>query len=148
VEKLTALVQEAIGFNKERGDSVKLINAPFKVDAMPKPADVPIWQQDWVMDLLRTAATPAALVLVALMILFGLVKPALKAATEVVSPVAAPGNNVNVVADEAVALPGATTPMLEAPRNDERLAGARAIAKENPAAVANIVRGWVKGEAA
>ena len=149
VEKLTALVQEAIGFNKERGDSVKLINAPFKVDAMPKPADVPIWQQDWVMDLLRTAATPAALVLVALMILFGLVKPALKAATEVVAPAgAAAGGNVNVVADEAVALPGATPPMLEAPRNDERLAGARAIAKENPAAVANIVRGWVKGETA
>jgi flagellar M-ring protein FliF len=37
--------------------------------------------------------------------------------------------------------------MLEAPRNDQRLAGARAIAKENPAAVASIVRGWVKGEA-
>ena len=32
IEKLTALVRESIGFNKERGDSVKVINAPFKVE--------------------------------------------------------------------------------------------------------------------
>ena len=32
-EKLTALVRESIGFNKERGDSVKLINAPFRTEA-------------------------------------------------------------------------------------------------------------------
>src|SRR5262245_23658723 len=31
VEKLTALVRESIGFNKDRGDSVKLINAPFRM---------------------------------------------------------------------------------------------------------------------
>ena len=33
VEKLTALVRESIGFKQDRGDSVKVINAPFKVDA-------------------------------------------------------------------------------------------------------------------
>ena len=147
VEKLTALVQEAIGFSKERGDSVKLINVPFKVDAMPKAADQPLWKQDEFIDLVRSAATPAALALVALAIVFGLVRPALKAAAA--APSAGKGGALNVVADGPVPLPGAaTTPMLEAPRNDERLAGARAIAKENPAAVANIVRGWVKGEAA
>lgn len=146
VEKLTALVQEAIGFSKERGDSVKLINAPFKQDAIPKPADLPIWQQDWLLDLLRTGATPAALVLVAMMFVFGFVRPALKAA-QPAPATAARGNNLNVVADEPVALPGGTPPMLEAPRTDERLVTARQIAKDNPAAVANIVRGWVKGEA-
>ncbi len=146
VEKLTALVQEAIGFSKERGDSVKLINAPFKQDAIPKPADLPIWQQDWLLDLLRTGATPAALVLVAMLFVFGFVRPALKAA-QPAPATAARGNNLNLVADEPVALPGGTTPMLEAPRTDERLVTARQIAKDNPAAVANIVRGWVKGEA-
>ena len=84
---------------------------------------------------------------IGVLVVFGLVRPALKAAT-VASP-AGKGGALNVVADGPVPLPGAaTTPMLEAPRNDERLAGVRAIAKENPAAVANIVRGWVKGEAA
>ncbi|HVK31386.1 MAG TPA: flagellar basal-body MS-ring/collar protein FliF [Burkholderiaceae bacterium] len=147
VEKLTALVQEAIGFSKDRGDSVKLINAPFKQDAIPKPADLPIWQQDWLLDLLRTGATPAALVLVAMMFVFGLVRPALKA-TLPAAGLAARGSNLNLVADEPVALPGGAAPMLEPPRTDERLVSARQIAKDNPAAVANIVRGWVKGDTA
>jgi flagellar M-ring protein FliF len=38
--------------------------------------------------------------------------------------------------------------MLEAPRNNERLVSARAVAKQNPAAVASIVRGWVNGSEA
>src|SRR4030095_8950839 len=32
IEKLTALVKESSGFKQERGDSVKVINAPFKID--------------------------------------------------------------------------------------------------------------------
>jgi flagellar M-ring protein FliF len=146
IEKLTALVHEAIGYSKERGDSVKLINAPFKVDAIPKAAELPFWKQDDFLDLLRGAATPAALALVALIVAFGVVRPALKAALPAPGAAARSGQ-LNVVADEAVALPGAEPPMLEAPRNNERLATARAVAKENPAAVANIVRDWVKGAA-
>jgi flagellar M-ring protein FliF len=143
VEKLTALVQEAIGFSKDRGDSVKLINAPFKADAIPKPESVPIWKQDWVIDLVRSGATPAALVLVALIILFGFVRPALRSTVPLATDKAA-GGQLDVVADDAVALPGA--PQLEAPRSDERLMAARQAAKNNPVAVASIVRGWVNGE--
>jgi flagellar M-ring protein FliF len=144
VEKLTSLVQEAIGFSKERGDSVKLINTPFKADAIPKAQDLPLWKQDWLIDLVRSGATPAALVLVSLIILFGFIKPALKAAAPATTP--AQGGKLNLVADNEVALPNATPPMLEAPRVQEHLATARNAAKENPAAVANIVRGWVKAE--
>jgi flagellar M-ring protein FliF len=144
VEKLTALVHEAIGYSKERGDSVKLINAPFKIDAIPKSAELPFWKQDGFLDLLRGAATPAALALVALIVAFGVVRPALKAALPAPSA-ASRGGQLNVVADDAVALPGGGPPMLEAPRNNERLVTARAVAKDNPAAVANIVRDWVKG---
>ena len=104
VEKLTSLVQEAIGFSKDRGDSVKLINAPFKADAIPKAQDLPVWKQDWLIDLVRSGATPAALVLVALIILFGFVKPALKAAAPAAAA-PAQGGKLNVVADDAVALP-------------------------------------------
>jgi flagellar M-ring protein FliF len=143
VEKLTALVQEAIGFSKDRGDSVKLINAPFKADAIPKPEAVPVWQQDWVIDLVRSGATPAALVLVALIILFGFVRPALRSTAPPATDKPA-GGQLDVVADDAVALPGA--PQLEAPRSDERLLAARQAAKNNPVAVASIVRGWVNGE--
>jgi flagellar M-ring protein FliF len=147
IEKLTALVQEAIGFSKERGDSVKLINTPFKMDALPKAAELPLWKQDWLIDLVRSAATPAALVLVALVIVLGFVRPALRT---VLAPPAAPAAHakVDLRADDALALPGAgSAPMLEAPPPSVHLANARAVAKDNPAAVANIVRGWVNGQA-
>jgi flagellar M-ring protein FliF len=38
--------------------------------------------------------------------------------------------------------------MLEAPRDTAKLDAARALAKENPAAVALIVRDWVNGQPA
>jgi flagellar M-ring protein FliF len=147
VEKLTALVQEAIGFSKERGDSVKLINAPFKADAIPKPEAVPVWQQDRVIDLVRSGATPTALVLIALVILFGFVRPALRGMASHAAAKPA-GGQLDVVADDAVSLPGGNPPQLAAPRNDERLIAARNAAKQNPAAVASIVRTWVNGEGA
>ena len=53
LDKLTALVQEAVGFSKERNDSVKVINAPFVVDATPKADEPPVWKQPWLLDLLR-----------------------------------------------------------------------------------------------
>ena len=143
LEKLTALVQESIGYSKERGDTVKLINAPFRVEPVVKVDALPLWQQEWFADLLRNGATPAALALVALLIVFTLVRPALKAALNNSTRAA----SVHVVADEALPLPMPNRAALAAPRSTERLDSARSVAKQNPAAVANIVREWVKGDA-
>jgi flagellar M-ring protein FliF len=143
LEKLTALVKETMGFNEARGDSVKLINAPFKVQTPPAETPPPLWQQPEVQDLVRTLAVPGALALLALIVVFGAVRPALKAA----QPAAAP--RLNAVVDDVQALPtpAAGLPQLEAPEADNRLLLARSLAKDNPAAVANIVRTWVAKEA-
>jgi flagellar M-ring protein FliF len=146
IEKLTALVQQGIGFNKDRGDSVRVVNAPFRTEVAPSADEGPIWQQPWLQDLLRSGATPAALVLVALIAMFGFVRPALKAATA--PPPEPVGGRVDEVVDDGAALPAPDgLPQLEAPRTSDKLEAARKLAKENPAAVANIVRGWVNGEA-
>lgn len=147
LQKLETLVREIVGYNEKRGDSVKVINAPFKVE--PVAVDnTPLWKQPQVLDLLRAAAVPAALAVVALAIVFGLIRPALKTAKVEVDP---KGNNLDaVVADDEllpIIEPG-KLPQLEAPRVSAHLNGARAFAKDNPAAVANIVRGWVNGEIA
>ena len=146
IEKLTALVQESIGFNKDRGDSVRVINAPFRVQAVPEPEATPVWQEPWLVDLLRSAAVPAALALVALIVVFGLVRPALKA----IAPPPAPKRGAQldaVVADEPGG-GGALLPALEAPKNEDKLERARARARDNPVAVAGLVRGGVSGETA
>jgi flagellar M-ring protein FliF len=141
VDKLTSLVQESIGFSKERGDSVKVINAPFKVDPALKPEDLPLWKQPWLLDMVRAGAVPGSLALVALFVVFGLIRPALRSTL----PPPTKGTQLDALVADEEKMPG--LPALEAPRISNQLEGARMLAKDNPAAVANIVRGWVKGEA-
>lgn len=146
LEKLTALVQEGIGFNKERGDSVRVINTPFHIEQAPKAEELPLWQQTWVQDLLRAGAAPAALTLVALLMIFSLVRPALKAA--LAAPPAPLGGQLDAVVADSEALPGAhEVHALAAPTQPPALDRARQLAKDNPAAVAGIMRSWVNGEA-
>jgi len=155
IEKLNVLVRESIGFKQERGDSVKVINAPFRIEKI-EPDTTPIWKQPQTLDMLRAAAVPASLVLVAMVIVFGLIRPALKAALpQPLPPVDARGNTLDAMVDDDESLPklgheagAGKAPMLEAPRISPTLIAARAYAKDNPAAVASIVRDWVSGEAA
>lgn len=144
LEQLTALVQQGIGFNAERGDVVKVVNAPFRSDAPPPAESTPLWQEPWLLDLLKTAAAPLALAVVALVIISKLIRPAFTAMTAP-PPVPEKGSQLDeVVAEETPPM----KPILLAPTQSERVEQARALAKANPAAVANIVRGWVNGEVA
>jgi len=149
LDKLTALVQESIGFSKERGDSVRVINAPFKVESVTV-VDVPLWKQPEIIDMLRAAAVPAGLSLVALLVFFGMIRPAFTAALAPLVP--APGSNVDASVDDDVAMPALqmsnAMKSLEGPVNSEHLDAARNLALQNPAAVAQIVRGWVNGQPA
>ena len=149
LDKLTQLVQESIGFNKERGDSVKLINAPFRVEPPKEEESLPLWKQQEVRDLMKTAAVPLSLALVALIIVFGLVRPALTAARPPEPEPEEATAQLDAVADDPLALPGSEELVaLEAPKSIEKLEQARQLARENPLVVANIVRGWMSGEAA
>jgi flagellar M-ring protein FliF len=150
LEKLTALVQEAVGFNKERGDSVKVVNMPFRADLYPKPEELPWWKQPWLLQLIKTAGVPLVLLLVALTLVFAVIRPALK--KDEPEPTA-DANALDAVVDGPEALPGGEpTALLEnedeiSPMMSEQLEHARLLARENPLAVANILRTWVSGEA-
>jgi flagellar M-ring protein FliF len=149
IEKLTALVQEAVGFSKERGDSVRVVNAPFQTELAEKSDELPLWKQPWVLDLVRAGAVPGALALVGLGLIFGVIRPALRPPVIVESADDKRGKQLDAVVDDADALPGsAMLPALEAPLQNHKLEGARQLAKDNPAAVANIMREWVNGTAA
>lgn len=148
--KLTELVREALGYSQDRGDSIKVISAPFVLDK-PTEVDVPLWKQPWLIDLLRSAAVPLALVLVALIAVFGLVRPAIRAARPpepdpaAAAAEAEAGKQLDAVVDDAHELPGGL-PALEAPASNDKLERARQLARENPVAVANIMRSWIHGE--
>lgn len=149
LDRLTDLVKEAIGSNADRGDSVKLVTAPFIVDKS-EPVEEPLWKQPWLIDFARSAIVPLAFVAIALIATFGMVRPAIRAAAPPAPPEpdeAQPQKLDEVVSDEVVLMPGADgIPRLEAPIHSEKLLRARGLARENPIAVANIVRDWMTGE--
>ncbi len=148
IEQITALVQQGIGFDADRGDVVKVISAPFRADIVPPVEELPVWKQPWLIDLLKTAAAPLALALVALVVVSKLIRPTLTAMLAPPPP-PEPGDKLSEVVDDTPALPPPAPPALSPPPGSgERVDAARALAKSNPAAVANIVRGWVNGEAA
>jgi len=68
------------------------------------------------------------------------VRPGLKALLAV--PRALPGARLHAIEDEAPLLPA---PSLPPPRPNEHLDHAKLMARQNPAAVAGILRGWVGG---
>ncbi len=147
LEQLTALVQQGIGFNSERGDVVKVVNAPFRVEQAPAADDTPLWKQPWLLELLKSAIAPLALAAVALAIVSKLIKPAVTQLLTPPPPVK--GAQVDEVVDDEPPPPPPPPkpPALAAPdTNQVRVEAARTLAKSNPAAVANIVRDWVNGD--
>ncbi len=157
LDKLTSLVRESIGADDKRGDSIKVVSAPFQV---PKEEvdDTPLWKKPETVDLIRTLAVPGALTLAALIVVFGAIRPAIQAAKPVATP-ESEAQRLNAVVDdpqELSVIAGGNGPVvagaeggvaaLEGPGAggpDLRLEHARKLAKENPLAMASVVRGWM-----
>ncbi len=148
VEQMTALVRESIGFSKDRGDSVNVVNAAFAVEKVVV-TDTPLWKQAEVIDVARSFAWPVAALLFAFLVMQGMVKPALKAVNS--TPVLPAGSQLNAVVAEDQDRPEMleVTPVKKPPEvtaEQLRLEDARALTRANPVAVANIVKTWVNGE--
>jgi flagellar M-ring protein FliF len=155
IEKMTALVRETVGFNKDRGDSVNLMNAAFVSDKI-EIADIPLWRQPEVMDIARSFAWPVGTLLFAALVLLGVIRPAMKNMMQ--APASAGGSaNARVNQLDAIEADQPERPQLAAPRESNepsqasagelRLEDARKLTRDNPAAVANIVKTWINGEA-
>ncbi len=154
IEKMTALVRETVGFNKERGDSVNLMNAAFVSDKI-EVLDVPLWRQPEVVDLARSFAWPLGTLLFAMLVLTGVIRPAIKAMGT--APVAGVGarsartNQLDAMESDMperpqLSGPGAANDTAQVSAGEKQLDDARQLTRDNPAAVANIIKTWMNGE--
>jgi flagellar M-ring protein FliF len=155
LEKMTALVRETVGFSQDRGDSVNVVNAPF-APATVEANDVPLWRQPEVVDLARSMAWPLGTLGLAALVLLGVIRPAIKSLTQqpVVEPLSEDERGLQLDALESeqparpqLGGPGADFVDPATTAAELRLEDARKLTRDNPAAVANIVKAWMNGEA-
>ena len=151
VEEMTALVRETIGFSKDRGDSVNLMNTPFAIEKQTL-TELPFWKQAEVQDAVRSFAWPVGTLFFALVVLLGVIKPGFKLLSQSTPKLAANVRQLEVVSEEdlgrpMLVTPKFLTPIIEGPTPGElAIEDARKLTRDNPAAVANIVKSWVNGE--
>ena len=133
--EINALVREAMGFSKERGDSLNIVNTAFSEPEKAEVAEVPFHKQPATIQLAKDAGKYLLFALLIGYLYFGVLKPML--AKALAPPPALEPNPALPAAEGAELLAGP-------PGNrGDALQLARRIAREDPKIVANVVKSWV-----
>ena len=142
LQNITKLIQESVGFNVLRGDSVNVINVPFtkvEVESLPEQG---IFEKQWVWDIAKQVLGA----LVVLFMIFGILKPVMKnlairpAEERVVSE---DGEDLE---DDQLSLSGREEKkMLELKASyEESLQHAQTLASQEPKRVVQVVKNWIE----
>jgi flagellar M-ring protein FliF len=137
IERMTALVKDAVGFDAARGDTVNVVNSSF-AGVAPVPEgeleSVPFWEKAWVQDLAKLLGGIA----VVLLIIFSVLKPLTKGLlTQAKQPPMLAGGGGAVV---NVGGGGGEVPGLA---YEQQVAQARGLVSQDPKRVAQVVKTWV-----
>jgi flagellar M-ring protein FliF len=146
--RITGLVRDAVGFDQTRGDSVNVMNAAWSgeppLNAGDPAPDAPLWEKPWLQQLVKVLA---GLIMV-IVVVFMVIKPtlsqlmaSLKAlpATRSLPPQTAAGaGDTGGANTQANIGAGGNTLAYE-----QQLAQARTLVTQDPARVAQVVKGWV-----
>ena len=158
VAQINDLVQQAMGYSKERGDTLNVTNAPF--DGVDKPADpiveVPFWKDTGNIPLaVRLLKYLVAAVILALL-WFRVLRPMLRPLFRKIDHINDDAENADALAEaeeenarQARLEIAAIEPPPEAPGASsyrDNLAMAKTLAQNDPRVVANVVKAWVGAE--
>ena len=149
--RFTRLVQDAVGFDASRGDSVTVINVPFAADRGDELVDIPFYSQPWFWDIVKQVLG----VLFILVLVFGVLRPVLKGITnpqgkrldgdsELGGMIGMDGE----LANDRVSLGGPQSILLPSPTEgyDAQLNAIKSLVAEDPARVAQVVKEWINAD--
>ena len=144
LKQISDLVKEAMGFNKDRGDTISVANAPFTV--VEKEEGLPAWRDPETVSLAKDLIKYGAIAAIVAYLLLGVVRPLIRTMLErPPGERAAPGGQIDVIAGEEES--EAEEPVKHVPTAAEllekKLTRARALAQQDPQAVANIIKEWM-----
>ena len=144
--QITDLVKEAMGFSRERGDSLNVVNSPFTDMEKEIIPELPLWQQPEMVELAKQIAKTVLIGALIAYLVLGVLRPMLKRMNQP-ADTSPPSPPMLAEHKEDQALPSKPvlkqTPQLSQP--DQNLALARQLARDDPQMVASVVRHWVAG---
>jgi flagellar M-ring protein FliF len=140
--QITDLVKEAMGFNKERGDTLSVANSPFTDAEREELPELPLWKQPEVIDLAMQGGKLLLIGSLVLYLVLGVLRPALRRMNQPAAQPAPALAEQQEKKDEAIPLADEfRQPQLS--RNEQNLMLARQLAKDDPKVVASVVKQWV-----
>ena len=137
IERVTALVKDAVGFDPTRGDTVNVVNSSFAGVAVVPEGELesqPFWEKAWVQDLAKLLGG----VIVLLIIIFSVLKPLTKGLLTQArqQPLFLGGGGAGgAAAGGAGEAPGLAY--------EQQVAQARGLVSQDPKRVAQVVKTWV-----
>lgn len=150
--RFTRLVQDAVGFDASRGDSVTVINVPFAADRSLEIADIPFYSQPWFWDIMKQLMG----VLFILVLVFGVLRPVLNNITGGGKQSAADGDMElggmigldGDLANDRVSLGGPQSILLPSPSEgyEAQLNAIKGLVAEDPGRVAQVVKEWINAD--
>ena len=152
--RFTRLVQDAVGFDASRGDSVSVINMPFSAERGEVIADIPFYSQPWFWDIVKQVLG----VLFILVLVFGVLRPVLNNITgNGKKQLALAGGDVELggmggldgeLANDRVSLGGPQSILLPSPSEgyDAQLNAIKSLVAEDPGRVAQVVKEWINAD--
>ncbi|WP_025132281.1 flagellar basal-body MS-ring/collar protein FliF [Pseudomonas sp. PH1b] len=153
--RFTRLVQDAVGFDASRGDSVSVINVPFSAERGEVVADIPFYSQPWFWDIVKQVLG----VLFILVLVFGVLRPVLNNITGggKGKQLAGLGSDVELggmggldgeLGNDRVSLGGPQSILLPSPSEgyDAQLNAIKSLVAEDPGRVAQVVKEWINAD--
>jgi len=137
-KRITDLVKEVMSFNKDRGDTVSVVNAAFLAPPAGPVEELKIWEKPEVIALAKDVGRQILIAGVVLYIVLGVFRPLLR------SFVAKPPEPEVLPPPEPA--PDAPEPSRQVSTYDMHLETAKKLAKDDPKVVANVVKSWVSND--
>ncbi len=141
-KQINDLAMQAMGFNKERGDSLTVVNSPFIGQPVEVLPDIPMWKNPEVIEYGKDALRFVVGMVVLFMLYSKLLKPMFTKLIQFTPPVK------ELAQDSVVSLSGSQGSegkRLAGPVYEQNLEAVKQLAKDNPRMVANVVTSWANG---
>lgn len=148
LKQINDLVKDAMGFSKERGDTISVANAPFSpVDKTE--TEIPVWKDPEMRALGLELFKYGALAAIIAYLLLGVVRPTVKLMfPPPEKPESeAPGSRLDVIAGEEGEGEEGEAEKETMNSFEKILEQARALAQQDPKIVANIIKDWTGANA-